>query len=377
MADSGGPGTSEVAPLPRSLRALFDDPSAPVNPIQMGGFGKALSPYDANHPGYTAADLRQPPWTPSFSLAENIAALATAGHTGAQPTLRAPNPKLEPGDTIRGPPTQIIVPPDASEAHASSGHDDAGSTISLEEVHGEMEPSSPTLKFPSSPTAHRPSSRQEADPSPSTPQRRAPPRGPSPAPSPLSGYAFPALDPPSPAVPSLPASAQAHPRLPALYPGAAPLASRHLVATANTHAPFTRSLTSLATSEPPQPASGTSPLHSGSGTSLSKPAIARQASVPILEGISSAGPRNNANAPGPSSSPMTSVVSPRQAPARSQTQLATLAPIQPLATRGYKSEPETGTVSPNPSTVRPIRLVPSPSGRTPLRVSIMRSPITL
>jgi hypothetical protein len=356
--------------VPRSLRAIFDDPTAPAHPMQMGGFGKSLSPYDANHAGFAtnaAADLRQPPWAPSHTPAENLTALVATGPTGAQSTLRAPNFNLEPGDTIRGSLTQITVPSDASEAHASSGHDDTGSATSPEEEHGEMQPPSPTLKISSSPTAHRSPSRQESDPPPSTSQRRAAPRGPSPAPGPLSGYAFPALDPPSPAVPPLPTSAQAHQRLPALYPGAAPLASRHLAATANTHAPFTRSLTSLATPEPPQSASATSPLHSGSGTSLPKPAIARQASVPTLEGTSS-------GAPGPSSSPASAAVSPRQAPVRSQTQLATLAPIQPLPTRGYRSEPETGAASPNhstSSTVRPIRRVPSPSGRAPLRVSIL------
>ena len=334
--------------------------------MQMGGFGKS------NHAGFAinpTAEFRQPPWAPSFGSNENPALPATAGYPEAQPTLGVPNSSLEPGDTIR-PTTQSSVPSNVSETNASPSHDDAASTNSPEEEHGELPPPSPTLRISSgSPITYRSPSRQESsDPTPSTPQRRIPTRGPSPAPSPLGGYAFPALDPPSSAVPPLPTSAQGHQRLPALNSGATSLAPRHLT---GTHAPFTRSLTSPATPEllQPQPAPTTSP----SSSSLSRPTIVRQASVPLTEGTL-AGPRINTAVLGTSSLPASAVGSPRQAPARSQTQMTTLAPVQPLATRGYKGELESGAVTPNPSTpntVRPARRVPSPSGRAHLRVSIL------
>lgn len=394
MNDSGLLNASEVNQLPRSLRSLFDDPSAPPpNPMQMGAFGRAPSPYDTSFAAASIPEQRPPPW-----------ATSVASNGGAQGPLGAPDFTMDIGDTIRKPPAQITIPPDGSESHASSGHDDETLTESPEEEHGGFVPSSPTIKFPPLSTAspiaaQRSPPRQDSDSAtPTTPQRRFPPRGPSPAPSPISvnnGYVFPALDPPSAVpVPPLPASAaSAHQRLPALYPGASPLSSRQLAAGTNAAQPVTRSLGSLAAPSEtpslpfpsPSPSSTSTPhlsTASQSSAALRRPSIGRQASMTNLESASSTNHVALRSAAGSSlagipPSPSLSNSSPRQLPARAQTQaMASLAPIQPSAqARGYRSEPEDGMSrgasinASTPSTIRPVRRQPSPSGRVPLRVS--------
>lgn len=390
--DPGLLNASEVNQLPRSLRSLFDDPSAlPPNPMQMGAFGRAPSPYDTS---FAAASI-PPPWATSITPSGE-----------AQGPLGVPDFSMDVGDTIRKPPAQITIPSDGSESHASSGHDDETLTESPEEEHGGFVPSSPTVKFPplstvSPITAQRSPSRQDSDSAtPTTPHRRFPPRGASPAPSPISvnnGYVFPALDPPSAVpVPPLPASATSgHQRLPALYPGASPLSSRQAAAGTNMAQPFTRSLGSLAApsetsslSSPSPSSTSTSTPHlstaSQSSAALRRPSIGRQASMTSLESASSTSHVALRSAAGSSlggipPSPSLSNSSPRQLPARAQTQaMTTLAPTQLSAqARGYRSEPEDGMSrgarvdSPNtPSTIRPVRRQPSPSGRAPLRVSL-------
>lgn len=344
--------------------------------MQMPGFARPPSPYEARPSGSAInASPGPPPWAMPNNIGQghNSPTITPAfGQPGTSSSLGVPDFTTDPGDTVRGPP--LTIPQETSDGYLSSGHADNVLTASPDEEHGSIPPS-PTLTLSATSASNgRSVSRQDSDPPPSTPQRRR--RGPSPSPSPTTtntAFAFPALDPPSPLVgpgSSTPASG-AHHRLPALLPGASPSSSRHLAATSQPP-PFTRSLTSLGTPEPQLPTSASSPQASTTAVApfRRKPSLGRQASVPLIDNSPNANGMHRV-VPSPSSA------STRQLPARSQT--SGLLPISSAPSRGYRSDPDSKSLSivsaalspSTPTTIKPIRRAPSPGGggRTPLRVS--------